>query len=83
MTAKYITPPTCQGQTIAVSYCQVGDVLIRWCSDRSDRSDTYAMVTLDDDEIGAVDPANTEPTPAGEWIEITEAMADRLVSGQG
>lgn len=75
----FSTPPARQGQIVEVSYCQVGDVLLRRRVDRSDRSETYASCDLEADEIDAIEPWNSEPTPSGDWTQITAEQAQAIL----
>lgn len=67
-------PPRCQGQIVEVSYGvwadgHGGSLVARRAEDRSDGSVTYAVAPAADDDQG--DYWNAEPTPAGEWNEVS------------
>lgn len=77
----YVVPPKCQGQIVEVAYQQVGDILLKRVTDRSEPAGSvrYYMAYLDADEIAIVEPWNVEPHPDCDWEEIDAARAARIV----
>ena len=73
----YHVPPACQGQIVETAYMQVGDILLRRTTDRSDLSVSYSMIALEDD---SVEPWNATPTVSGDWIEISAAKAAKIAN---
>lgn len=78
-------PPLYQGQAVEVAYMQVGDILLRRVTDKSEPLSSparviYAMTDLAESDWPQVEPWNDVPEITGEWKPITERKAIEIAT---
>jgi len=74
-------PPINQGQIVEIAYMCAGDVMLKRIHDRSDRSTSYEIAEIGDDDwswYSTYEACNGEP-PLTDWEPIDASRAARLI----
>lgn len=77
---QFITPPTCQGQAVEISYLCVEEVIVKRVETHN-TTDFYIHLVTGGEWVwyDSYSPVNGEP-PVTEWQHVTRSKVNRLIA---